>query len=71
MNTDQILDTLIATQERLDRIEQDRMEAVAERDEAVAAARRTGTSVQRIAELTGVHRQTIYKVLTRAGFTNP
>ena len=47
------------------------MEAVAERDEAVAAARRTGTSVQRIAELTGVHRQTIYKVLTRAGFTNP
>ena len=49
----------------MDAIEEDRAEAVAERDRAVTDARREGISVGAIADTLRVDRQTVYKVLRR------
>lgn len=56
---------LEAAQAALDAIEEDRAEAVAERDRAVTDARREGINVGAIADTLRVDRQTVYKVLRR------
>lgn len=60
-----------AAQDDLNAVEDRRREAITARDAAVLRARSTGTSAARIAELIGTSRELVYRILSRAGFTNP
>lgn len=65
MSTDQILDDMIAAQEVFERAADAYAEATRVRDEAVARARRTGTTVTRLGELLGMSRQSVHKILAK------
>lgn len=65
MSTDQILEDMIVAQEAFERAADAYAEATRVRDEAVARARRTGTTVTRLGELLGMSRQNVHKILAR------
>ena len=67
MSTDQILDDLIHAQQALDEAEREATDRAAERDQALARARRTGTGATELARLTGLTRARVYQILERAG----
>ena len=65
MSTDEILDAMISAQTAMDDAATAYAEATRARDEAVARARRTGTTVTRLGELLGMSRQSVHKILAR------
>ena len=71
MSTDQILDDLVAAQQRQEQAADEYEQATTERNALIVRARKTGTGPTRLAELTGMSRQTIHEILKRAGLTRP
>ena len=65
--TDQILSDLTTLAERVQEAETDLAARRADLDRQIARARRTGTTVADLMELTGLTRATIYRSLERAG----
>ena len=65
--TDLILSDLTTLAERVQEAETDLAALRSDLDRQIARARRTGTTVADLMELTGLTRATIYKSLERAG----
>ncbi|MCZ4325655.1 helix-turn-helix domain-containing protein [Brachybacterium paraconglomeratum] len=68
---DQILDDLIAAQQEQESASIAYDQTTQWRNTMIVKARKAGTPVTRIAELTGMSRQTVHEILKRAGLTRP